>query len=131
MKVLTAELVASNRREKISGGVYIEFETTENVKKGDYFKVRVGNDNYDFKATGIKVIGEKLMITAKEVGYWAWKLEDKPEIQNIILWDDSMDVYGVWDKMPNWKELLVAYRKTIWFSKSLEDKRDQLLRTIL
>ena len=57
--------------------------------------------------------------------------EDKPEIQNIILWDDSMDVYGAWDKMPNWKELLAAYRKTIWFSKSIEDKRDGLLNTIL
>jgi hypothetical protein len=37
MKVLTAELVATNRRERVSGGVYIEFETTENVKKDDYF----------------------------------------------------------------------------------------------
>lgn len=77
MKVLTAELVASNRRERISGGVYIEFETTDNVKKDDYFKVRVGDNNYDFQANGIKVIGESLKITAKEVGYWAWKLDHK------------------------------------------------------
>lgn len=77
MKVLTAELVATNRRERVSGGVYIEFETTENVKKDDYFKVRVGDSNYDFQANGIKVIGEKLMITAKEVGYWASKLDHK------------------------------------------------------
>jgi hypothetical protein len=77
MKVLTAELVASNRRERVSGGVYIEFETTENVKKDDYFKVRVGDNNYDFQANGIKVIGESLKITANEVGYWASKLDHK------------------------------------------------------
>jgi hypothetical protein len=66
MKVLTAELVATNRRERVSSGVYIEFETTENVKKddyfsakrvtlGDYFKVRVGDNNYDFQSNGIKL----------------------------------------------------------------------------
>lgn len=53
------------------------------------------------------------------------------EVQSLILWTDSMDVYGAWDKMPTWKELRVAYKKTIWFSKSKEDKRDQFLRTIL
>lgn len=57
--------------------------------------------------------------------------EEGVETKNLILWDDSMDVYGVWDKMPTWKELRVAYQKTIWFSKSKEDKRDQFLRTIL
>jgi len=43
----------------------------------------------------------------------------------------SMDVYGVWDKMPSWKELRVAYEKTIWFGMSIEEKRDRKLRVIL
>ena len=34
-------------------------------------------------------------------------------------------------KIPNWKELKVAYKKTIWFGKSKEDKRDIYLRSIL
>lgn len=75
MKVLTVELVESNRRERVSGGVYIQFESTENVKKDDYFQIKVQNHTFDFKANGIKVIGEKLMITANEVGYWAQKLD--------------------------------------------------------
>lgn len=57
--------------------------------------------------------------------------EDDAEIKNLILWNDSMDVYGAWDKMPTWKELRVAYKKTIWFSRSIEDKRDIYLRSIL
>ena len=40
-------------------------------------------------------------------------------------------VYGAWDKMPTWKELRIAYQKTIWFSKSKEDKGDLILRSIL
>ena len=75
MKVITAELVSSNRRERITGGVYIEFETTDNVKKDDYFKLKTQDSNYDFQATGIKVEGDKLKITAREVGYWAQKLD--------------------------------------------------------
>ena len=64
---------------------------------------------------------------------WEWRLEYEREykIKNLILWTDSMDVYGVWDKIPNWKELKVAYKKTIWFGKSKEDKRDIYLRSIL
>ena len=57
--------------------------------------------------------------------------EDDAEVKSLILWTDSMDVYGAWDKMPTWKELRVAYQKTIWFSRSIEDKRDIYLRSIL
>ena len=53
------------------------------------------------------------------------------EIQRLILWDDSMEVYAVWDKMPDWKELRRAYEKTIWFGMSEDDKRDRILNTIL
>jgi hypothetical protein len=53
------------------------------------------------------------------------------QIQRLILWHDSIDVYGVWDKMPSWKELRVAYEKTIWFGMSIEEKRDRKLRAIL
>lgn len=53
------------------------------------------------------------------------------EIKRLILWSDSMEVYAVWDKMPDWKELRRAYEKTIWFSMSDDDKRDRILNTIL
>lgn len=53
------------------------------------------------------------------------------KIERLILWHDSMNIYGVWDKMPSWKELRVAYEKTIWFGTSQEEKRDRKLRSIL
>lgn len=85
MKVLTAEQVPSNKKERIIGGVYIEFETSENVNKDDYFKIKVNDKNYDFQAVGIKVNGENFLINAKEVGYWATTLEsNNVNLKSII-----------------------------------------------
>jgi hypothetical protein len=92
MKVLTAELVASNKRDRVSGGVYIEFETSENVKKDDYFKIKVNGFNYDFQAKGIKVEGKNLKVTAKEVGYWAQKLDKKGVDLRTIIGCEVIDV---------------------------------------
>lgn len=77
MKVLTAEMVPGNKRERITGGVYIEFYSDENVQKGDCFKVNVGDSIYEFTASGIKVDDDSLRITAIEVGYWASKMDHK------------------------------------------------------
>jgi hypothetical protein len=63
--------------------------------------------------------------------YEAHPYDLQSQIQRLILWHDSMDIYGVWDKMPTWKELRVAYEKTIWFGMSIEEKRDRKLRAIL
>ena len=107
MKVLTAELVASNKRERISGGVYIEFETSENVKKYDYFKVKVDGFNYDFQANGIKVDGDKLKITAKEVGYWAQKLDKKGVDLRLVI---GSEVIAVVDEAEKGK----IYERSCW-----------------
>ena len=63
--------------------------------------------------------------------YKAHPYDLQSQIQRLILWHDSIDVYGVWDKMPTWKELRVAYEKTIWFGMSIEEKRDRKIRSIL
>ena len=63
--------------------------------------------------------------------YKAHPYDLQSQIQRLILWDDSMEVYGVWDKMPTWKELRVAYEKTIWFGLSIEEKRDRKIISIL
>lgn len=75
MKTISAELVTPNRRERISGGVQVEFYSEDNVKKNDFFIVIIGDKHYPFKATGIKVEGDLLKITAIEVGYWAQKID--------------------------------------------------------
>lgn len=107
MKVLTVELVTPNKRERVSGGVYIEFETTENVKKGDYFKVRVADSDYEFQVNGIKVIGESLKITAEEVGYWVWKLDHKGiDLREVI----GCDITPVTDDTEK-KEI---YKRSCW-----------------
>ena len=107
MKVLTAELVASNKRERISGGVYIEFETTENVKKNDYFKVKVDGFSYDFEANGVKVEGDKLKVKAREVGYWAQKLDRKGVDLRLVI---GSDVIAVTDESEKSK----IYERSCW-----------------
>lgn len=96
MKVLSSELLESNRRERKPGGVYIEFESVENVNKGDYFKVKVDGYNYDFKVLEIKAEGVKLKIKANEVGYWAEKLDEKGVDLRLIV---GSDVIPVLDKV--------------------------------
>lgn len=87
------------------------------VERSWEWKLEYEQEYKDFK-------GEKMIAKVNPA-------EDDAEIKNLILWNDSMDVYGAWDKMPTWKELKVAYQKTVWFSRSIEDKRDIYLRSIL
>jgi hypothetical protein len=56
------------------------------------------------------------------------------EIQGInttILWDEDLYVYGIWDKIPNWKELKKAYEKSIWFKRTKEELRDIKINSII
>lgn len=106
-KILSVELVDTDRRQRISGGVYIEFETFDNVKKNDYFRVIVDGHVYDFEASNIKVEGEKLRVTAKEVGYWAHKLDEKGvDLRSVI----GCDVVLVTDT----KEKSKIYERSCW-----------------
>ena len=53
------------------------------------------------------------------------------EINRLILWSDSMLIYGVWDSKPNWYQLRQAYEKTWWFFRDKDEKRDIQLNRIL
>lgn len=57
MKVESVKLVSPNKRERISGGVYIEFKSADNAKRGDYFKVVVNGSNHEFEASEIQIEG--------------------------------------------------------------------------
>lgn len=87
MKVLNVELLESKRMgmRVIPGGVHIHFESAENVKKDDYFKINLDGKLYYFKAVEIKVEGKNLKITAQEVGYYAYKLDFKGiDLRSVI-----------------------------------------------
>ena len=66
-----------------------------------------------------------------ERSYADYPSEIATKIESIILWDDSVNVYGVWDKLPDWKELRKAYEKTIWFGITTEEMRDRKLKSLL
>jgi hypothetical protein len=100
--------------------IYLNSRLVDMALEIDFFNVRrswEGRREYD--------------LTYKDKSYRQYPSELFTGIENVILWDDSVNVYGVWDKLPNWKELKRAYQKTIWFSKTIEDKRDQYLSNIL
>lgn len=57
--------------------------------------------------------------------------EDKSKLRSLILWDDVMYVYGVWDVKPDWKQLRQAYEKTLWFKKTKSELRNSQINRIL
>lgn len=52
-------------------------------------------------------------------------------IRSTPIWDDDLMVYGIWDKLPNWKELRKYYERTWWFHKTKEEVRDIKMNSIL
>lgn len=71
---------------------------------------------------------------------WEWNFniseycfvaEDRAELQYMPLWGDQMAVYGVWDNMPDWKQLRQAYEKSWWFYRDDSELRDIQLNRIL
>lgn len=107
MKVLNAELVSTNKRARVSGGVYVEFNSLENVVKNDYFRVVVDGSSYDFQVTDIKPDGEYLKVTAKEVGYWASKLDHKGVDLRTVIGCEVIPVRGK-------AEISEIYKRSCW-----------------
>ena len=57
--------------------------------------------------------------------------EDKSELKSLILWDDVMYVYGIWDTKPDWKQLRQAYERTLWFKKTKSELRNSQINRII
>lgn len=53
------------------------------------------------------------------------------EIERLPIWHDYLLVYGVWDTMPNWKQLRQAYERTWWFHRNTNELRDLQLDRLL
>ena len=52
-------------------------------------------------------------------------------VQSLPIWNDYLLIYGVWDKLPNWKELRKYYERTWWFHKTIQEKRDIMLNQLI
>lgn len=53
------------------------------------------------------------------------------QIQSLPIWNDYLLIYGVWDKLPGWKELKKHYERTWWFHKTIQEKRDIIINQII
>lgn len=79
MKITNAQLVSSDKRARISGGVYIDYTSKENVVKGSNIELEFEATKHYFEVTDISIKGENLEVKAKEVGYWAKKFDNKSD----------------------------------------------------
>lgn len=98
--VSNIKIVSSDKRNQISGGCVIEFETTDNIKKDSYISIKSSLRTHYFKVIGFKTLeNNNLSIEASEIGYWANKIDRLMEITdldirhlkgiNIVLIDDE------------------------------------------
>ena len=53
------------------------------------------------------------------------------QVQSLPIWGDYLLIYGVWDKLPGWKELRKHYERTWWFHKTIQDKRDITINQLI
>jgi len=52
-------------------------------------------------------------------------------IRSIPQWNDYILIYGVWDRLPDWKTLKKHYEYTWWFHKTIDEKRNLSINRIL
>lgn len=86
MIINSANLVVSDKRARLIGGVYIEFTSTENLQMECYLKTTYNDTIHYFTVTSIATDNEHLNITAREVGYYASKFDFHADfdLRNII-----------------------------------------------
>lgn len=80
MKITNAQLVSSDNRARISGGVYIDYTSKENVIKGSNIELEFESTKHYFEVTDISINGENLEVKAKEVGYWARHFDNRSDL---------------------------------------------------
>ena len=87
-----AEIISSDKRARISGGLYVTFVTSQNVIKGDLFEVNVDDKWHSFQVTDISIQGKDLLVKGREYGYYAWKLDRKEDLdlRNLVDRDVAM-----------------------------------------
>lgn len=52
-------------------------------------------------------------------------------MRSLPQWFDCHLIYGVWDKLPDWKTLRRHYENTWWFHRSIDEKRDINIERLL
>ena len=100
MRVFSIENVERNIKTHTRGGIYITFNSSDNIKKNDLFEIKLYDKYYYFEAESIKVIGKLLEVQATETGYWANKLSNLK--QDIDLRDAiDVEVFPIKDEKKN------------------------------
>lgn len=79
LKITDAEIVPSNKKVKLRGGLYIKFLSSDNLVKGKNVSLKFNKENHYFEVDGVKIVGDDLEITAIEVGYWARKFDRRAD----------------------------------------------------
>lgn len=66
-----------------------------------------------------------------KIAHHFFAIEEQSELKYLPLWNDSMLIYGVWDKIPTWKELKPSYERTWWYYREQDELRDIQINRIL
>lgn len=78
--VTDAKILSGDRKARIGAGLYITFEISGNISKGQYVNLIHEGKGHSFEVTDIVISGENLSVDAKEIGYWASKLDRQKDL---------------------------------------------------
>jgi len=96
LKITNANVISSDKRARVSGGLYVNFTSSENLVKGQNLKVLFESKPHYFEVSDISINGGNLEVSAREVGYWENKFDRNKDfdLRKII----GLDVEIVTDK---------------------------------
>lgn len=80
LKITNANVISFNKVAKLSGGLYVNFTSSENLTKGQKLKLLFEEKPHYFEVSYISINGNNLEITAIEVGYWASKFDNIKDV---------------------------------------------------
>ena len=86
MNIMNAEIISANKRARITGGLYIDFLSLDNIKKDDIVESIIDNSPHYFRVTDISIFEDNLKVKATETGYWTNYLtrNENLDLRNLI-----------------------------------------------
>jgi len=86
MVIRDAKIVSGDKRSRTVSGFYIGFLSNDPISKGTYLSMNYNGKSHHFKVSDVEILGENLLVSAREVGYYKNKFDQDSnfDLRSII-----------------------------------------------